>query len=428
MTPWSSLDRREWQLLGLLGTAGFFNRYDEGLLSLLLVQIQADLGFAEASLGWLGSAIELGAIPSLALLVLADRWGRRPILLGTILGYTVCTVATALAPSAGFFLASQLLARMFLGAEFGLAIVVAVEELRPTNRAFGVAILGTLSLAGHGAAMILFGFVDELPFGWRALYAIGVVPLLAVAALRRGLPETRAFRAVQPDSTDGTGSWSQPFRTLISRYPARCAAVGAVTLLWSFSNVSVDFFLPKFAQEVHGWSPGRFALVAVVGGALGLTGQLLAGWLGDRRGRKGSTLFFFVMEPVCAILLYSICAGGFIAMYVLWVFGSVANDVLARTYAGELFPTSARATALGAVGVLATLGSAAGLASESLLFGRLGTHWDAIRILASAGLLMPFIVWWAYPETRGRTLAEIAPETTAAQPGRAAAHSSASSA
>ncbi len=294
----SSLNRREWKLLGLLGTAGFFNRYDEGLLSLLLVQIQADLGFTEASLGWLGSAIELGAIPSLALLVLADRRGRRTVLLGTILGYTVCTVATALAPSASFFLAAQLLARTFLGAEFGLAIVVAVEELGPTNRAFGVAVLGTLSLAGYGAAMILFGFVDELPYGWRSLYAVGVVPLLVVAALRRGLPETREFEGLRSESAANLGTWTQPFRTLVARYPTRCAAVGAVTLLWSFSNVSVDFFLPKFAQEVHGWSPGRFATVAVGGGALGLTGQLLAGWLGDRRGRKNSTLFFFVMEPV----------------------------------------------------------------------------------------------------------------------------------
>jgi hypothetical protein len=78
--------------------------------------------------------------------------------------------------------------------------------------------------------------------------------------------------------------------------------------------------------------------------------------------------------------------------------------------------------------VLATLGSALGLACEALLFGWLGTHWAAVRVLASAGLLMPFIVGWAYPETRGCTLAEIAPETTTAQPGRAAAHSSASSA
>ena len=99
-----------------------------------------------------------------------------------------------------------------------------------------------------------------------------------------------------------------------------------------------------------------------------------------------------------------------IAIYIFWMFASVANDTIGRTFANELFPTSHRATAAGACAITAALGAVLGLACESLLFGVFGAHWTPIRLIAGAGLLMPLIVLLVYPETSGRTLEEIAPE------------------
>jgi MFS family permease len=425
-------DTHERRLLGMLGAASFFSHYDLGLFSLLLVQIQSDLGIPESQLGLLGSIVRLGALPAFAVLLMADRWGRRPVLLFTILGYTVCTAASACAPGYASLVAFQSVSRAFIAAEFLLAMVVVVEEFRPTNRGWGIALLGTLAILGHGAAFLLFGAVEHLPYGWRALYAAGVVPLLLIARWRRGLPETRRFERVAQGAAGGEvevggygpgpsvatpdsawRTWLAPLRTLVRDHPRRCAAVGSVSFLWAFSNTPVDFFLPKFFQEAHGWSPATFARIAVIGGALGLTGQLFAGWITDRAGRRATAIGFLGLEPLAAIVLYAVIGPVAIPFFVVWMFSSVAADVVGRTYSKELFPTAVRATAAGALLVLDTTGSVAGLAAETWLYELWGAHWSAIQALAATGLLIPFIVGLAYPETAGRELEEVAADARA---------------
>jgi putative MFS transporter len=408
----------EKRLLWLLGGASFFNQYDQGLLSLLLVQIQADLAIPEAQLGFIGSAVRLGTLPAVAWMLLADRIGRRRVLLVTICGYTLFTVASALAPNHQSLVAFQCLARMFMAAEFMLAIVVVVEEFPPERRGFGIGVLGTLAALGRGLGMILFGFVDVMPLGWRGLYLVGVVPLLLIAVFRRRLPETGRFLQLR-EARRGPGSptsWLLPLSELVQHAPGRVLAVVTVAFLWSFSNGPVDFFLPKYLQESLGWTPARFAQVAILGGALGLSGQILAGWASDRFGRKPALLLFLVLEPLAAIALYAGVGRIVFPLYVAWVFASVANDVVGRTYQGELFPTSHRATASGVVSLVATAGAVLGLAGEGLLFGVLGSHWTPVRLIAAAGILMPLVVLIAYPETSRRRLEEISSEPEAGDP------------
>ena len=62
-------------------------------------------------------------------------------------------------------------------AEALLATVVIVEEFAPENRAWGIGAAAAMQACGSGFAALMFGFVDVLPFGWRALYAVGVIPL-----------------------------------------------------------------------------------------------------------------------------------------------------------------------------------------------------------------------------------------------------------
>ncbi|MDJ0866171.1 MAG: MFS transporter [Myxococcota bacterium] len=412
------VDRREHRLLLLLGAAAFFSMYDQALLSLLLVQIQADLAIPEGQLGLLGSLVRLGSLPAFAVLLLADRLGRRRLLLATIIGYTFFTAATALAPGFGALIAFQLLARTFVTAEWLLAVVVIVEEFRETNRGLGIGLLGTLAALGHGLAMILFGAVEHVPFGWRGLYALGVLPLLAIAFFRRRLPETGRFEHTRATTAaaSSTAGWLEPLRGLLTHAPRRLAAVVAVHFFWSFSNAPVDFFLPKFFQEVHGWTPAHFALVAVLGGALGLCGQPIGGWLSDRRGRRPALVGFTLLEPLAALALYSVLGPIAVGLYVAWVFCSVGNDVVGRTAAQELFPTSARATAAGVAAVVGTLGGMLGLACEGALFALLGSHWLGVRALAVTGLVAAVVVARCYPETSGRSLEEIAPEPGATGP------------
>lgn len=405
--------RHERRLLGLLGAASFFSQYDEGLLALLLVQIQADLGIAEADLGLLGSLVRLGALPAFGLLLAADRVGRRRMLFATIAGYTLFTAATALAPGFGALVALQFGARLFVTAELLLAMVVIVEEFPPGRRGFGIGILGSLALLGRGFSVALFGAIEVIPFGWRGLYALGVLPLLAITLLRRSLRETRRFEASRgaQEPRRSLAGWLAPVAALARHYPMRLASVVTVGFFWSFSNGPVDFFLPKYFQQVLGWSPRSFSLLAIGGGAIALGGHVAAGWASDRHGRRRVLLFFTVVEPLVAIALYTVLGPGVAALFVLWMCASIAADVVGDTYGKELFPTSARGTAAGLSRVAVTLGSVLGLAVEAALFARFGAHWAPVRLVAATGLAVPLVAWLAYPETAGRTLEEISPES-----------------
>ena len=177
-----ALTRRQWRVLGLVAMASFFEMYDLYLFALTLKQIQADLAIPEASLGVLGSLVRLGAFPACLVALVADRVGRRKMLLGTILAYTLFTGATACAPNAQTFVLLQFGARTFAVAETLLAVVVIAEEFDPAVRGWGIGAVGAIQACGAGLAALLFMWVEVLPFGWRGLYLVGLGPLLLLAA------------------------------------------------------------------------------------------------------------------------------------------------------------------------------------------------------------------------------------------------------
>src|SRR5271167_2893881 len=89
---------RQRRVFWIASTAGFFNEYDRALLSLALKQIQAGLKIAESHLGAMLSVIRLGYLLTLLLTPFADVFGRRRLLLYTVIGYTVFTGLSAVAP------------------------------------------------------------------------------------------------------------------------------------------------------------------------------------------------------------------------------------------------------------------------------------------------------------------------------------------
>ncbi|MGH7880793.1 MAG: MFS transporter, partial [Candidatus Binataceae bacterium] len=120
---------RQWRVFWISTTAGFFDSYDSALLSLALRQIQNGLGIAEAGLGAMLSAIRLGNLGALLIAPLADIYGRRRLLLYTIVGYTLFTGLSAFAPHARSFVVAQVLARAFSAAEATISLVILAEEV-----------------------------------------------------------------------------------------------------------------------------------------------------------------------------------------------------------------------------------------------------------------------------------------------------------
>ena len=406
------LTPRQWRVLLALGIANLVDNYDGALLGMALPQIQAGLGVADDAVGQLLAVVRLGVLPAVALTVLADHIGRRLLLLVTIVGFTVATFATALAAGPASFMVVQCVARAFIAAENMLAIVVIAEEFDARNRGWGIGILGAMGAFGYGVASLMFSLVDLLPFGWRALYVLGVAPLLLVAWFRRSLDETARFaahRAARAERGD-LRAVLRPLRDLARMYPGRMLALSGAIVPFAFVTETAMTFASKFLQDAHGYAPRDVAAMYLTVGVFGLLGNVVAGALGDRLGRKRVLAVGLVVNGLAALGFYNLDGWLVPLSWGLMVMSVTMVLVLFAALGSELFPTSYRSTASGARAVIATFGAAGGLWLQGILFAYFGSHAAAITSMLVLVPVAPLVILLFLPETANRELEEVSPE------------------
>lgn len=410
---WRRLPRltsRERKIVAVLGTANLIDSYDVAIMGLALPQIQQGLSIEEHEVGRVGAAVRLGVLPAVVLTLLADGFGRRRLLLVTILGFTFATFFTAFVSSALEFTLLQFLARTFIAGEGMLAVVVIAEELRAGHRGWGIGILSAMGTLGHGVAALAFSIINWLPYGWRALYVVGVVPLLLVAWFRRSLEETQRFRAQRLEPANAWRRTMRPLRGLVRAYPGRLLALcGAIFPLAFVLDASL-IFVSKTLQEVHGYTPAMVTLLFLTMGVTAPVGNLVAGALGDRWGRKRVLTLAILVNGLAIAGFYNL-SGALLPL----VFGCMllSLNIVSPLFAAlgtELFPTSYRSTASGVRQIVATVGGALGLMVESVAYGALGSHTAAITAMLVLLPISPLVVGLFLPETANRELEEIAPE------------------
>ncbi len=396
----------------MVSAVSFFEMYDLYLFSLNLAQIQRELHIAEGDLGFLGAIVRAGSLLSILVAIAADRVGRRSMLLFTVVCYTLLTGATALSPNAEVFVILQFLARGFAVAEILLAAVVIAEEFPADKRGWGIGALAAIQACGAGLASLLFSMVDILPFGWRSLYLVGLVPLLLIAWWRRTMPETARFQqATRPgDQESFRISLIRPFTALMSRYTGKLIAICSVVFFLALSTSGAGFFAPKYLQDVHDWSPAGVAILMAAGGALGIIGNPLAGWMGDRFGRRPVSITFSFCYLLSVAFFYASAGLLIPILWIAYLFFVMGTDVAISTYGTELFPTASRSTASGIRTVISTIATTIGLALVSILYVYAGSNWNAILILCGIGFIVPALLYLLFPETAGKSLEEIAPD------------------
>jgi len=396
-----------------VGAANLFDSYALGIFSLALPQIQTGLGIGEEQVGGLSAAVRLGVIPAFVFTVMADQMGRRVLLLVTVLGFTVTTFLSGFAQTSAQFTALQFLARMFIAAESMLAIVVIAEELDAETRGFGIGILGALGTLGHGLAALVFAVVNYLPYGWRAMYVLGALPILLIAWLRRSLGETRRFAAHREQrERDGmTGMWA-PMRNLMRMYPGRMLALCAGLFPIAFVLETAVTFVSKTLQQQHGYSPGSVAALFLSIGIVAPIGNLAAGSLGDHFGRKPIMIIGLIVNAVAIALFYNTSGAWIPPLFGLVLLTLTMVLILFAALGSELFPTSYRSTASGLRQMVATLGASLGLVVEGFLYDFTGSHATAITWMLLATPIAPIVVYFFLPETANLELEDISPEKT----------------
>lgn len=395
------------RLLGFVSLAMFFENYDLGTLGNALPQIAATFGLDQAEQGGFTAAARFGALPAFLLLPFADRIGRRRILLISIAGMSIGALATALAQSPLQFVSGQIVMRTFILAAAITSFIVVSEEFPAHRRGWGIGMLGGVGAMGYGFGALLYGFVESLPFGWRALYAIGIAPIALVPAFARGLRETHRFAAsAQAGGEAGRTGALGAIGELLRRHPRRALALAAIGLL-SSAGIQPSFqFISEFLQSQRGWEPSAFAALTVVFGAFAIVGNPLAGWLGDRYGRRVVAATVLGLFPFAALAFFAGPAQWVALPWTAMVFLSMASTICVRTLATELFPTSLRGTGTGSLALLETVGVGTGLLLYTAAISAFGSQQVALPLvsLACVGAAASLLL---VPETAGRELEEV---------------------
>jgi MFS family permease len=400
--------KRQRRVFWIASTAGFFDQYDRALLSLALKQIQAGLKIAESHIGPMLSVIRLGYLLSLLMTPFADVFGRRRLLLYTVVGYTIFTGLIAIAPNERTFVAFEIIARAFAGAEAAIAMVIVAEEVDAAYRGWAIGLLSAVSSIGYGLAAIVFAFVNTIPYGWRGMYAIALIPLVVVIPLRRVLPESARFEKEKLEGLKPVKIW-EPVARLYTAYPRRLVMMLSISFLSNMGGNASGFLFPKFLQDAHHWSPANVSMLFFFGGALGIVGSIVAGRMSDRFGRRVMGTAFLFLAPLFTIWMYTASGWSIVPAWILGTFFDFAGSMILSAYSAELFPTSYRSTAGSALAIAGTTGGALGLFFEGVLYNLTGSLSRAVCYLTVFWMIAPAILWF-FPETSGRELEEISPE------------------
>lgn len=407
LRPPVQIDRRTERIFLLIGSAVFFAGYDMNIFFLAAPQIQATFHIPENQIALTTAYFRLAAVFAMLIAASADLVGRRRLLLVTIFGQAVFTLATAFADSYVSFVWAQFFTRVFGYAEEMLCFVVIVEEVTARARGWANGTLTSMDFVGAGVASLIFAAVTVLPGGWRALYVMGAVPLFLVAFLRRRLPETARFAAQEHKTKSKFAETMDMLRDMVRQYPGRLAAIFIAVSAWGFAISAATLLASKVLQSDYHYQPWQTTALFVPGGLIGLGLAIAAGRLSDRVGRKPMAFAIVTLCGVCFYLFYGGAPAW--AMPILWTlafFGFFSGDVLVAGFALEIVPTHYRATVSGLRYLVEISMGALALMLEGHLYDRFHAHGPAIQLLL-ATIPITLIALLFLPEPAGKTLEEM---------------------
>jgi len=407
--------------------------------------------------------VRIAGVFALGVVALADRRGRKTILMVSMYTAIIFSSLGAFAPNLVLLGVSQTAARTFSAAVVIIVGIMSAEEMPRGARAFGVSVLVATGALGAGGVIVFLQIADFADWTWRIFF---LVPLLAIyPAYRVGskLPESRRFEVYELSTADedhplepegaaagapATGSeavapkrrtsllataasltptdglaggvapggdvadaavvvTSKGFR---QRIGFRFLVLATSALLINVFSSPAGGFLNEFLKTEQGYNGLKIAALQVITNVPGGLSMIVGGRLAESKGRR---------------LIGSIgIAGGFgftILMYLvsgppIWLFSALATLLGAMAipalgvYGAELFPTKSRGLAGGGINLFGVIGGAIGLKLVGRLADQWGSFGPAIAVLAFSPILVVILILAFYPETAHKELEELNPE------------------
>src|SRR5215470_15707329 len=192
----------------LCGVCLFMDGFDTQAIAYVGPTLVREWKIPSAALGSVFSAAPFGVlIGSLLFSMLADKIGRRPVLIGVTLYYAVLTLLTARASAVNELLAIRFVAGIGLGGIMPNAVSLVGEYSPKRARVTVMMVVGNCFSAGAALGGFLAAQLIQ-SYGWRSVFYFGgVVPLAVAAAMLFGLPESLQFLALRGRRPDKIAGW-----------------------------------------------------------------------------------------------------------------------------------------------------------------------------------------------------------------------------
>lgn len=431
------LGRGHWRVTFLAGLGWMFDAMDIALLSFVLVALAAEWGLSDEQVGLAASVGFLGMFVGAGLGgTLADRYGRKAMMLATLLVYSLATGLTAFAWSYGALLAFRFVTGLGLGGELPVASTL-VSEIAPA-RERGRLIVLLESFWAYGSILAaLISFLVIPTYGWRVAFLIGGLPALLVLVLRRGLPESpryllskgRTEEALREAARFGVDTADLPPSAVTT--PRRGGNLGRLwgagyarrtLMLWVlwfgmvFSYYGIFTWLPRILQTQGYGLTRSFGYVLIITLAQ-VPGYFSAAVLVERWGRKPTLVSYLVGSAVAALLFGLRGLGADAPEGELLLWGSLVSFFnlgawgVVYGYTPELYPTAVRGSGAGWAAAVGRIGGIVGPSLVGVMLGTLQLGTLAVFALFAVVLLVIAAdVALLGEETKGRSLDEIAAE------------------
>lgn len=360
---------------------------------------------SDADLGVALALTRIGTLVGVTGAALADRRGRRWIMLFSVAGVCAASALTALTPNLALFTVVQVFVRGCVQLATIVGFIALTEEAPENSRTFLLAIGGMAAGAGFAIGAAMLPVADIRQGAWRLMFAVAGLGLLALPGLARRLPETGRYAAMADRAAGAhAGELVDPV------YGGRFRLVAAVVFLLGFFGTPSLQFTNRYLQDERGFTAlGIVGLRAVTQGLPALVAIVAGGRLAESHGRKpiasGST---FVLALATAGFFLWAGAGLWIAMLVGTVAGAMSGPAL-TAFNTELFPTEVRGRAAGALLAAGVAGSVAGLLLVGYLSDPLGGVGRAVAVTVVVPIVVAIFLIPRLPEGRGRDLDELSP-------------------
>ena len=394
------LTARQRTILWLLALACVPATYANTLFTQTVAYAAEDFGISEQGQGIGAAIIRWGVLISLPLAALADRIGRRQLIIFCAFGAPIITALGGLAPSFTILVATQTIGRPLALVLTILIGIVATEEMSSESRAWAISVLALA--AGFGAAVAL-GALPLADLGresWRFIYALSLIWLVLAVILQRRLPETTRFIERHDKQLETT--------THIDR--SRLFTQSLVAIFGNIFIAASSVFQIRYLRDVRDYSAIDITAFTLVTGTPASIGLLIGGRVADSSGRR---LLSAITFPLGAILLTLAFSTSGQPMWIASLSGGICLGLAypaMAVYRGEMFPTLHRSFASSVIMTASLIGGSIGLVGAGVFLNRDISYGQVMAWLTLGPIIAGTLVYTTFPESAHRELEELNPQ------------------